>query len=237
MVATVVNALLILIGSFTGLLFRDKIKQKYLDAIVIGLGLCVGIIGINSALSSENTLCVIVCMVAGVVIGELLRIEDRLNHLGDVLKEKFMKGRTNSRFTEGFMAATLLFGVGSMAILGSLEAGINHNYSIILSKSVMDGLIAIGFAATMGVGVALSAVMIFLYQGALTLLASVVAPLLSDAMIAEMSGVGGIIIIGLAINMLGLSGEKPVRTGNMLPAIFLPILYIPLVNWLGGIIK
>ena len=235
MIATIINALVILVGSFAGLLFRDKIKQNYLDAIMIGLGLCVAMIGISSALASEDTLCVIICMVFGIVIGELLRIEERLNHLGDILKEKLMKGRANNRFTEGFMAATLLFGVGSMAILGSMEAGINHDYSIILSKSVMDGLMAIGFAATMGVGVAFSSVAIFLYQGILTLLAGLVAPLLSDAMIAEMSGVGGIIIIGLSVNMLGLMGDRQIRTGNMLPAIFLPALYIPLVNWLGGI--
>lgn len=235
-IATVINSLLILVGSLAGLFFRNKIKQTYLDAIVMGIGLCVMVVGIDSALSSNDTLCVIICMALGIIIGELLRIEDRLNQLGDVLKAKFSKKDANSRFTEGFMAATLLFAIGSMAILGSIEAGINHDYSIILSKSVMDCLMAIGFAATMGIGVAFSAIPIFLYQGGLTLLAGVVAPYLSDALIAEMSGVGGVIIIGLSINILGLMGDRHLRTGNMLPAIFLPVLYLPIAEWLGGIL-
>lgn len=236
MIATIVNALAILGGSFTGLLFRDKIKQSYLDAVLAGLALCIAMVGIRSALASENTLCMIICMVVGILIGELLHIEDRLNGLGDVLKKKLVKGQANSQFTEGFVSATLLFGVGSMAILGSLEAGIHHDYSIIFSKSVMDGLIAISFAATMGIGVAFSSIAIFLYQGLLTILAGLLAPLLSEAVIAEMSGVGGLMILGIAINMLGVLGERQIHIGNMLPAIVLPVFYLPLAHWIGGIL-
>jgi uncharacterized membrane protein YqgA involved in biofilm formation len=122
-----------------------------------------------------------------------------------------------------------------MAITGSIEAGLNHNYSILVSKGVIDGVTAISFAAAMGVGVAFSVLPVIIYQGAITLLATVVGPYLSDAVIAAMSGVGGAIIMGLGINMLGIAKTK-IKVGNMLPAIFLPIVYIPLVDWLTALV-
>ena len=143
MIAAVINAVLVLAGSVVGLLFKGKIKEKYSRAIMTGLGLCVGLIGISGAIETENILCVIICMAVGVVIGEMLRIEDRLDGLGDTLKRKFMKGRESGRFTEGFMTATLLFCVGSMAVVGSMKAGIDHDYSIIISKSVIDCITAV----------------------------------------------------------------------------------------------
>lgn len=235
MIAAVVNALLVMVGGALGVLFKNKIKEKYSNAIVSGLALCVALIGITSAIGSNNTLCVIICMVFGIVIGELLRIEDRLDNLGNVIKDKFMKGKETGRFTEGFMSATLLFCVGSMAIMGSMEAGINGDYSVILSKSVIDCVTAVTFAATMGVGVCFSAFGVLLYQGLLTLIFMWVGPFLPEPVITEMSAVGGLLIIGLSLNMLGVTGEKRIRVGNMLPAIFLPILYIPVVNWITGV--
>lgn len=139
------------------------------------------------------------------------------------------------RFTEGFVTATLLFCVGSMAVMGSLEAGINHNYSIIISKGVIDGVTAITFAATMGIGVAFSTIPLLLYQGGITLLAGAVAPFLSDAVVVEMSAVGGVMLLGLAANMLDLVKER-IRVGNMLPALFLPLLYLPLAQWIGQLV-
>lgn len=236
MIASLINAILVFIGSALGLIFKARIKEKYSNAVIKGLGLCVGLIGLRSAFETQNILCVIICMVVGLMIGERLRIEDRLDGLGNLLKRKIIKKTENSRFTEGFMSATLLFCIGSMAIMGSMEAGINQDYSIILSKSVIDALTSITLAAAMGIGVFFSGFAVLIYQGILTLLAMWVGPFLPDAVVTEMTAVGGLLIVGLAINMLGLMGDKKIQVGNMLPAIFLPIAYIPLVNWLTGLL-
>lgn len=233
MIATVINAALVLAGSIIGLIFKNRIKEKYANAIIRGLALCVALIGISSAIRTENTLCVIICMVVGIIIGELLRIEDRLDNLGGLLRTKVMKGREGGRFTEGFMSAVLLFCVGSMAIMGSFEAGINKDYTILLSKSVIDCITAVTLASAMGVGVCFSAVGVLLYQGVLTLLAIWIGPFLSTEVITEMSAVGGLLILGIAINMMGIAGEYKLRVGNMLPAIFLPAAYIPIVGLFG----
>lgn len=235
MIAAVINAILVLCGSTAGLLLKNRIKEQYSKAIVSGLALCVALIGISSAIKTNELLCVIICMVVGILIGELLRIEDRLDGLGDTLKNKVMKGRDAGRFTEGFMTATLLFCVGSMAVMGSMEAGINHDYSIILAKSVIDCVTAVTFAAAMGVGVVFSAFGVLLYQGALTLIFIWVGPVLPDYIVTEMTSIGGLLIIGLSINMLELLGDKKLRVGNMLPAVFLPIIYLPLANWIAGL--
>lgn len=235
MIAAVINAVLVLLGSIVGLIFKDKIKEKYSKAIMTGLALCVAVIGITGAIGTDDILCVIICTAVGIAIGEFLRIEDRLDRMGERLKSRFMKGRDSGRFTEGFMTATLLFCVGSMAIIGSMKAGIEHDYSIIISKSVIDCITAVTFAATMGIGVAFSAVAILIYQGALTLLFIWIGPFLSDAVINEMSAVGGLLIMGLSINMLGISLENRPKVGNMLPAVFLPIAYIPLAEWISGL--
>ena len=232
MIAAVLNAILIFAGSAVGLLCKGKIKESRSNAVMIGLGLCVMMIGISGAVKTENILCVIVSMVIGIILGEVLRIEDRLDHLGELLRVKVLKGRESGRFTEGFMTASLMFCVGSMAIVGSMEAGIQHNYSTILSKSVIDCVTAVTFAATMGVGVLFSGAVILIYQGALTLLAGVVEPYLSQAVVTEMTAVGGILLIGTGINILGMT-KKRVMVGNMLPAIFMPIGLLPLFKWLG----
>jgi hypothetical protein len=235
MIAAVINAVLVIIGSLIGLLFKNRIKEEYSTAITNGLALCVALIGISSAIGTDNVLCVIISMVVGIIIGELLKIEDRLDRLGETLKTKLMRGREAGRFTEGFMTATLLFCVGSMAVMGSMEAGINHDYSIIISKSVIDAVTAVSFAAAMGIGVMFSAFGILIYQGLLTLIFILVGPVLPDYIVTEMSATGGLLIMGLAVNMLGLMGDKRLRVGNMLPAVFVPIIYLPIANWLSGV--
>jgi len=232
MLATLINVALILVGSVLGLLFKNLISEKLSIVLTSALALCVLGIGINGMIGTNDTLCVIICMVVGTLIGEAIDIERRLEGAGDLLRRKLVKGNDTSRFTEGFVTASLLYCVGAMAITGSIEAGLNHNYSILISKGVLDGVSAISFAAAMGIGVAFSSIPLFLYQGGITLLASVVGPYLGEAVITEMSAVGGTIIVALGINMLGLGKEK-IKAGNMLPAIFLPIAYIPLVEWLG----
>ncbi len=235
MIACVINAVLVLLGSAVGLLFKSKIKESWSKAIMLALGLCVLLIGVSGAIKTQNMLCVILSMVIGTVIGELLRIEDALDRLGETLKRRLMKGRESGRFTEGFMTAALMFCVGSMAVVGSMEAGINHDYSTILSKSALDCVTSVTLAAAMGVGVAFSAVGVLVYQGALTLLFIFIGDFLPAATVTEMSATGSLLIIALGLNMLGATGEKRIRAGNMLPAMFLPIGLLPLMNWLGGL--
>jgi len=232
--ATVINVILVLVGSTIGILFKNLINEKLLSIITHALGLCVLGIGVSGMIGTKNMLCVIVCMVVGTVIGHIIDIEGRLERGGDLLRAKVSKGESGSRFTESFVNASLLFCVGAMAITGSIEAGLNHNYEIIISKGVIDGVTSISFAAAMGVGVAFAAIPVLVYQGILTLLAGWVGPLLSAAVINEMSAVGGILIVAIAINMLEL-GKTKIKVGNMLPAMFLPIGYIPLATWLSSL--
>ena len=232
MLATVINVILVLIGSAAGLLFKNLISDKLTSALTCALNLCVLGIGISSLTGTQDMLCVIVCMVIGTVIGHAADIERRLEGAGDFLKARLVKRDSGSRFTEGFVTAFLLYCVGAMAITGSIEAGLNHNYKIIISKGVLDGVTSVSFAATMGIGVAFSTVPMLLYQGGITLLAGWIGPYLPKAVITEMSAVGGALIVAIAINMLELGREK-INVGNMLPAIFLPIVYIPLADWIG----
>ena len=234
MLATIINVVLILIGSAVGLLFKNVISEKLMSIITHTLGLCVLGIGISNMIGTQNMLCVIVCMVIGTVIGHAINIEGRLEKGGDLLRAKVTKGDSNSRFTEGFVNASLLFCVGAMAITGSIEAGLNHNYEIIVSKGVIDGVTSISFAATMGIGVVFSVIPVLVYQGLITLLAAWVGPLLPAAVITEMTAVGGTLIAAIAINMLDL-GKVKIKVGNMIPAMFLPIAYIPLASWLSEV--
>lgn len=236
MIAVFVNMATVLIGSTIGLLFRSKIKERYTQTIISALALCTFVIGIMSAIGTSDIMVVIVCLVIGTVIGELIRIDDRIDNAGDFIKRKVLRGKVgDSMFTEGFVSACILFCVGSMTIMGSIEAGINKDYSIIFAKSALDLMSSMAFAAAMGVGVAFSIVFILIYQGGLTLLAGVVAPYLSDVIVTEMSAVGGAILIGMAINMLNLAPNR-LRVANMLPAIFLPIAYFPIAQWVSGLI-
>ena len=233
MIATIINVILVLCGSALGLLVGNRLPQHLSKTITAGLGLCVALIGIMTAVQTAD------CLTLGSLLGEAVDIERRMDSTGEWLKRVLMKrfgDRGNmGHFTEGFVTASLLFCVGSMAVMGSLEAGINHNYSIIVSKGVIDGVTAVTFAAAMGLGVAFSVIPLLLYQGGITLLAGAVAPYLSDAVVTEMSAVGGVMLLGIAANMLGVTKER-LRVGNMLPGLFLPLLYLPLSQWLGGLL-
>lgn len=235
MPATFINAALVLLGSVIGLLFRGRIPQRFTKVITTGLGLCVLVIGVDAALETRDTLCVIVCVVVGAILGEWIDIEGRMDRAGELLKAKVAaQGEGNARFSEGFVSASVLFCVGAMAINGSLAAGLKGDWSILVSKGVIDGVTSVSFAAAMGVGVAFSVIPLVIYQGGLTLLAGAIGPYLSAELVAEMSAVGGLLIIGIAINMLAL-GRDRIPVGNLLPAIFLPAVYLPLAGALKGI--
>lgn len=236
MIATIINVALVLLGSILGLLFKNVISGRFISIITSALGLCVLGIGVSAMISTQNTLCVIVCMVAGTLVGEALNIERRLEGAGDLIRGRLLRGKEAGQFTEGFVTASLLYCVGAMAITGSIEAGLNGNYEIIISKGVIDGVTSISFAATMGMGVAFSVIPLLLYQGIITLLASVLGPYLGPGIITEMSAVGGTLIAAISINMLDL-GKRKIKVGNMLPAIFFPIAYLPLEEWIAGMVR
>ncbi len=235
MIAVFINMILVVLGSLLGLALKSRFPEKLGKAIMSGIGLCTMGIGMSSLLGTQDTLCVIICMVLGILLGEWVNIERRMDAAGELLRAKLEKGDGQSRFVEGFVTATILYCVGAMAINGSIAAGIDHDYSIIISKGVMDGVSAITFSAALGIGVAFSAIPILIYQGGLTLLAGWVGPYLPAAVITEMSAVGGAIIVGISLNLLGCTKEK-IKVGNMLPAIFLPILYIPVREALTALI-
>ena len=223
MLAVIVNSAVVIIGGLIGLLLGGRLKEKHTRTIVTGLGICTMVIGITGAIATTNILIVILCLVVGTALGELINIEKYLDQAGDWLKARVAKNG-GSRFTEGFVTASLLFCVGSMAVMGSFDAGLRGDNSTIFAKSALDGIMAVTFSATMGLGVLFSALTIFIYQGALTLLAGVVEPLLSSAAITEMSAVGGVMLIATGINIAGLSKER-IKVGNMLPALIFPAVW------------
>jgi hypothetical protein len=182
---------------------------------------------------SNNTLIVVVCLILGTLLGMLLKLDDKINASGEWLKGKLSHTKFGSgRFGEAFVTCTILFCVGTMTILGSIQAGLNHDYTIILTKSVMDFVSCLAFSAALGPGAIFACIPVLVVQGTITLLASAMEPILTTEVIAEMSAVGGAMFLGMAINLLGLR-EEPVKVGDMLPAIFLPILYFPLAHLLG----
>lgn len=222
MLGTIVNIATIILGSGLGLLLRKGIPQRLTDAVMKAVALCVIYIGIDGCLEGNNTLVAIVSMALGTLIGELLDLDGRLNSLGEKIESKVSKNsKGENSIAKGFVTASLLFCVGAMAIVGSLNSGINGNHEILFSKSLLDLITSFILATTLGIGVMFSAAFVFLYQGSITVLAQFIGPYLSDAVIAEMTCVGSILIIALGLNMLGVTKLKIM---NCIPAVFLPIL-------------
>ena len=221
MLGTIVNALAVIVGTFVGLLLKKGLPEKISDVVMKGVALCVLYIGISSSLAGTNALIAIISIVVGAVIGSLLDIDRRLNSLGELGERTLSKGDGKTSIAEGFVSASLLFCVGSMAIVGSIQSGLTGNHEMIYTKSMLDGISAIIFASTLGAGVFLSAIAVFVYQGIIVLCAQWVQPFLSDYVVAEMTCVGGLLIIALALNMLGITKLK---TANYLPAVFIPII-------------
>lgn len=228
MIAAVVNGLVVVLCGLIGLALGGRLKDTHVQTVVAGLGICTMVIGITGAIGTSNILIVILSLVFGTILGELLKIEQRLDSLGEWLKAHVAR-KGGGRFTEGFVTASLLFCVGSMAIMGSFDAGIRGDYTTIFAKTAMDGVMAVTFAATMGVGVLFSGATILIYQGALTLLAGVVEPWLTVEMITEISAVGGILLLATGMNILGLTQQR-IRVGNMLPAMIFPAVYFAVIG-------
>ena len=230
---TLINIGTIIVGGAFGLILKRFLAKRITDTILQGVALAVFVVGISGTLIaaftivdgviiSEHVLIMIVSLALGALIGELLRIEDRLESFGNFCEKKLTKPDDESTFAQGFVTATLVFCVGSMAIVGSLEDGINNNSDILVAKSIIDGITAMIFASTMGIGVLFSALTVGLYQGTITLLAVVLSPFFSDIVVMQMSLVGSILIMSIGLNMLKIS---KIKTGNLLPAIFIPAIY------------
>ncbi|MBR5231996.1 MAG: DUF554 domain-containing protein [Clostridia bacterium] len=224
MISAIVNALVVVVGSLIGCFFRKRLSERYAKTVTGALGLCVLVIGVSGALETANMIVVIVCVALGALIGTWIDIERRLDYLGNAVQKRFASGERNADFSKGFVTASLMFCVGAMAIVGSMDSGLRGDHSTIYAKSVLDFISSIFFAGTYGLGVAVSAVSVLVYQGAIVLLSGIVEPLLTAAVITEMSAVGGVLIIGVALNMLR---KEHIAVGNMLPAIFLPLIIVP----------
>lgn len=225
MLGTIVNSIAIILGAFVGILIKKGIKEKYKSTIMDGIGLSVVIIGIMGGIKANNIILVIASIVIGSIIGEVIDIDLKLDHLGLTMEKSFGKGDAN--FSKGFVTASLVYCIGAMAIVGSLESGLLGNHDTLIAKSILDGITAVIFASTLGIGVAFSAIPVFIYQGSITLLANVVKDLLTTDVINEMSAVGGILILAIGINILGI---KKIKVANMLPAIFIPLVYLSILN-------
>ncbi len=221
MFGTIVNVVAIIVGSLAGFLLRGGISKKYTKTIMEAISLSVILIGISGALKSDDILLIIFSLAIGSIIGEFLAIEARLEILGKWLEKRFVKSGEGG-LAKGFFAASLLFCVGSMAIVGSMESGLTGNHETLFAKSVLDGVASVIFASTFGIGVMFSAVSVFIYQGFITISASMIKPFLIPSVINQMSAVGGLLIMAIGINMLEITR---IKVGNMLPAIFLPLLY------------
>lgn len=220
MLGTWVNVGTIIVGSLLGLKLSHAFKASTQNAIMNALGLVVLIIGIEGALKTENMMLVIISLVLGTLIGIAFKIEDKLDTLGNLLEKK-MKS-SDSNISAAFIQTTLIYCVGAMAIVGALESGITGNHNTLYAKSMIDGISSIIFASTLGIGVIFSSISVFIYQGSMTLFSGLIAPLLSDSLILEISAIGGVLIFAIGINMLEI---KKVSIANMLPSMLIPIIY------------
>lgn len=223
MTGVFINVLAIIIGCTLGLTFKRFIKDSYKETIMAGIAITIIMMGTMNVIETNEILIVIVSVVLGSLIGEILDIEGKINSFANGLSIRFSKeeGEDNT-FVEGFVTTTLIFCVGAMAIVGSIESGLTGAHETLYAKSLLDGVSAVIFASTFGIGVIFSIIPVFLYEGGIVLGASLVKSFLTPAMITEISAVGGVLIIAIALNILDL---KKIKIGNMLPAILIPVIY------------
>ncbi|AGX43831.1 DUF554 domain-containing protein [Clostridium saccharobutylicum] len=227
MIGTIVNAGAIIGGCLVGLVVKERLTENISTTIMNGLALCILYIGMSGALKGQDTLQIIICIAIGALIGEVIDIDKKIKNLGDFIEEKISnkknkKAQDNISVSEGFVTASLLFCIGAMAVVGSLESGLHGNHATLFAKSILDGVSSIIFTSSLGIGVIFSSIAILIYQGSITLLASSLSTVLSESVISNMSAVGSLLIVGLAFNMLGIS---KIKVANLLPAIFIPIIF------------
>lgn len=217
----IVNAVTIIICGLLGMVFNAGIPERFNKRIMDGIGLCVLVIGISGVISIGNPIVMIISILLGAIVGEGLRLEEKLENIVAKIEGKVKHLKYADNLGEGFITATMIFCVGSMAIVGSLESGLLSDHSTLYAKSILDGITALLLASSLGAGVVLSGVPVLLYQGLLTLLASSMAPYLSDLVINEVVVVGSLLLIGLGLNLLEITELKIM---NYIPAMIFPIL-------------
>nr|PZN03277.1 MAG: DUF554 domain-containing protein [Bacillota bacterium] len=226
MLGTIINSLAIVVGALMGSFLKGRFPENISTTLMQGLSLVVMLIGLSMALETKNLLIVTLSIVSGAVLGEIMRIEERLNRLGENLEKRF--GGGDGDFTKAFVSASLIYCVGAMAIMGALESGLTGNHSILLVKSILDGVSSVVFSSTLGIGVAFSAATVFIYQGSITLAAGLIKSYLTDVVIAEMTAAGGLLIFGIGINMLERNSR--IKVGNLLPSVFTAIAFTVLFS-------
>ncbi|MBQ6366002.1 MAG: DUF554 domain-containing protein [Oscillospiraceae bacterium] len=229
MLGVIVNTVAVIIGSSIGLLCKKGIPKKFSDAIMTGIALCTLYIGISGALKGENTIVLIFSMVLGAIVGTALDIDGHLNRLGGVLENRFSRSGEKGGIAQAFVTASLLFCVGAMTIVGSLTAGLTGDNEMLFTKSVLDLISSSMLSVSLGIGVLFSAAFVFVMQGALVLLSGLLEPVLTTAAINEIICSGSLLIIGLGLNMLGIT---KIKVANYLPA----FLFAPVVLWLASFI-
>lgn len=222
LLGSLVNSAAIILGGSIGLALKKGLSERIASAVMNALALCVLYIGVSGMLKGENILITILSMVFGTLVGEWIDLDKKINQLGDEIESRVSSENKEQSVSNGFVTASLLFCVGAMAIVGALQSGLTGNHDTLFAKSLIDGIAAIVMASSLGIGVLLSAGLILVYEGGITLFANVLAPLLTDSVINEMTCVGSLLIVGLALNMLKLTNLKIM---NYAPAVFFPILF------------
>lgn len=234
MTGTIINIATVLVGGLIGMLFGSRLPERMRNTVLSVLGLFTMVMGVQMFLTTQNSLVVLAALLVGTMLGEWWQIEDGLERLGNRLKNRFAKtfqGQDMSRFVEGFLTASILFCIGPMTILGSIQDGLTGDYSLLAVKATLDGFAALAFASTMGIGVLFSTIVILSFQGGLSLLAVQAQTIATPMMMNEMSAAGGIILVGIALsNILNI---KEIRSGNLLPALFLAPLFAVIFELLG----
>ncbi len=220
---TIVNVSTIILGSIIGILFRSKLPERFIKIVFQGIGLFTLVLGVSMALKSSHLLVMVFSLIIGGIIGELIRLETRIENLANQLKSKFKFG--NDRFSEGMVTAFLLYCMGSMTILGAIEEGLGNGFDLLLTKSIMDGFASIALASAFGAGVAFSVVPLLIYQGGLTILSAFLGDYFSEVITTDLTAVGGMLLVGLGINILEI---KKIKVLNLLPAILAAIA----LSWL-----
>jgi uncharacterized protein len=223
MLATAINALAVVVGSVIGLLLKKGLSKRFETAIFTAAGITTIVIGITMALKSSHMLAFALALILGGLVGTAIRIEDAVMTLGERLKNRFARSDESGSFALGFLNASVLYCSGAMAIIGSFKAGTEGDFSILYTKSILDGTLSVLFASAMGVGVAFSAISVFVYQGLLTLLSIWVKPYVSDLMLAELTGIGGAFVLMIGLNLLDI---KKLKTGDFLPALVFTVIFV-----------
>ncbi|QOR34094.1 DUF554 domain-containing protein [Clostridium sp. 'deep sea'] len=223
---SIINAILIIIGSLLGVFLQKGVSNKAKTTLMQAMALAVILVGLQMAIKSESIITVIISLGIGTVIGEIINIEAKLEKFGLFVENKFAKNFKGG-FAKGFVTSSLVYCVGAMAIMGALQSGLENTHNTLIAKGIIDGITAIVFTSALGIGVLFSALPVFIYQSTITILAGYLNLFLNSTIILEMSATGGLLITAIGINLLGISN---IKVGNMLPAIFMPILIVKLMS-------